>query len=56
MNDVKITLTYEQAVVLLEKLEDMIADARAEQRPMLIELHSQLTGQALKPVTEKDNA
>ena len=53
MGTVKIELTYELAITLIEKLEDMIADARAEDRVRLIELHSQLLGQSLRAETKE---
>ena len=52
---VNIELSYEEACVLIEHLEDLIADARAEKRPMLIELHSKLLGQSLRAETEENS-
>jgi len=52
---VHVELTYEEACVLIEHLEDLIADARAEKRKMLIELHSKVLGQSLRAETEASN-
>ena len=52
---VQIELSYEEACVLIEHLEDLITDARAEKRKMLIELHSKVLGQSLRTETEASN-
>ena len=56
MSEVEIRLLYEEAAVLLELLEDKIAEASDEKRPMLIDMHSKVLSSSLKvEVEEKEN-
>ena len=53
MNEVEIRLLYEEAAILLELLEDKIAEASDEKRPKLIDMHSKVLSGALKADIEE---